>query len=68
MPETFTGLPHPDGSQRIRKAIAEENFARQAYIEAMARLNRFLLDGKIPDDILVKLGRKTDSAEKIRPD
>jgi len=59
LPRIPTGLPHPDGSELIRRAVAQENFARKAHIEAIMRLNQYLLDGTIPEDVRVKSGRKT---------
>jgi hypothetical protein len=49
-------------SDLISTAVREETFARQAYIDAMARLNRYLQYGEIPDDVVLKLGRKAKSA------
>jgi hypothetical protein len=60
-PKVPAGLPHPDGSQAISRAVAEENFAQIAYIEAMTRLNRYLLEGTVPEDVLEQLRRKTKS-------
>jgi hypothetical protein len=55
LPRFPTGLPHPDGSELIRNAVREENFARQSHVEAVIRLNRYLLDGRIPEDMPEKL-------------
>jgi hypothetical protein len=44
------GIPPPDG-ELIRRIIADENRALNAYLEATMRLNRYLLDGTIPDDL-----------------
>jgi hypothetical protein len=56
-PMTPNGRAHPDGSELMRRVVAEESRARNDYIESRSRLSRFLLAGTIPDDILV--GRKT---------
>jgi hypothetical protein len=41
MKETPTGLPHPDGSVRIRQAGAAMNLALQGYIKALRRFTDF---------------------------
>jgi hypothetical protein len=60
-PRLPTGLPHPDGSELVRRAVAEETFTMKAHIEAMMRLNRYLLDGTIPPNVPEKF-RKAKSA------
>lgn len=57
------GLLHSDGSQSVSQAVAEEHFAQTAYIEAMTRLNRYLLEGAVPEDVLEQLRRKAKSHE-----
>lgn len=51
LPRIPTGLRHPDDSDVIRKAVAEEAQARRAHIDALVRLNQFLISGIIPDDL-----------------
>src|SRR5215469_14702463 len=58
VPSKFpTGLPHPDGSEAVRRAVADESFAMKTHIAAMMRLNRYLLDGTLPDNLPEKLRR-----------
>lgn len=57
-----TGLPNPDGSLFIRKTLAEDSLARREYFEAMTRLNRYLIDRVVPDDVSEALARKSKSA------
>jgi hypothetical protein len=46
-----TGLPHPDGSQRIRNASHELEAARKGLKKAHSRLSDFLERGTIPEDL-----------------
>ena len=46
-----SGVPHPDGSQRLQNASRELTTARQAMMEATLRLNDFLNHGTIPEDL-----------------
>jgi hypothetical protein len=57
-----TDLPYPDGSDLFRRVVAHEKFAMKVHVEAMMRLNRFLLDGTVPDDVREKLGRAKGTA------
>ena len=41
MRETPNGLPHPDGSLRIRQAGVAMNLALQSYIQALRRFTDF---------------------------
>jgi hypothetical protein len=47
--DATSGLPHPDGSLRISNARKLESAARSSYLVAMRELNRFILDGEIPE-------------------
>ena len=47
-----SGLPHPDGTQRIRNISHELAFARTALMRAHSRLDEFLVSGIAPDDHL----------------
>jgi hypothetical protein len=49
-----TDIPYPDGSQLFRRVVAHEKFTMKAHVEAITRLNRFLLDGTVPDDLREK--------------
>jgi hypothetical protein len=50
-----SGLPSPDGKQRIQNASHAQTLAMDAYAEALSRLNRFLIDGTISENLLNKL-------------
>ena len=43
--EAPSGLPHPDGVQRIHNASRELSSARQEFVEAHVRLTAFLSQG-----------------------
>jgi hypothetical protein len=47
-----SGLPHPDGTQRIRNISHELAFARTALMRAHSRLDEFLVSGIAPDDLV----------------
>jgi len=46
-----SGLPHPDGSQRIKNASAKLSTARKEMMTAHARLNDFIEHGIVPEDL-----------------
>jgi transcriptional regulator of met regulon len=46
-----TGLPHPDGSHRIKNRSAELATARKDVMTAHSRLNDFLEHGIVPEDL-----------------
>jgi hypothetical protein len=46
-----SGLPHPDGVQRIHNASLELTAARDEMMNAHNRLNDFLETGVVPDDL-----------------
>ena len=49
--QTPSGLPHPDGTQRIRNASRELDIARtEIRMKAHTRLNEFVEHGIVPDD------------------
>ena len=50
MKETPSGLPHPDGAQRIQNASHELSVARTEMEKAHSRLNLYLSRGILPDD------------------
>ncbi len=52
-----SGLPHPDGSQQIKNASRELEFARKEMGRAHDRLNDFLNSGTIPQDLKRAVGR-----------
>ncbi len=45
------GVGNADGHFSARQAVVRESQARQAYVTALLRFNRFLLDGTVPDDL-----------------
>ena len=49
--EVPSGLPHPDGVQRIRNVSHKLEFARAQLSKAHDRLEAFLLSGTTPDDL-----------------
>jgi len=46
-----SGLPHPDGVQRIKNASNELNLARKEMLMAHKRLTEFLDHGIVPEDL-----------------
>jgi hypothetical protein len=66
LPRIPTGLPHPDGSELIRQAVRDETLALKAHIDAMMQLNRYLLDGTVPDEVRAQLN-KSKSAGSTSP-
>ena len=57
--ETFTAVisaipsatPHPDGAQRIQNASREVSISRAQMTKAQRRLNDYLSQGVVPDDL-----------------
>ena len=47
-----SGLPHPDGTQRIRNISHELAFARTELMRAHSRLDAFLVSGIAPEDLV----------------
>lgn len=47
-----SGLPHPDGTQRIRNIAHELAFARTELMRAHSRMDAFLVSGIAPDDLV----------------
>ncbi len=48
--EAPSGLPHPDGAQRIKNASNALSEARKKLMDATVRLNKFVLHGVLPPD------------------
>jgi len=46
-----SGLPHPDGIQRIKNASNKLDIARKAMMTAHKRLNDFMDRGIVPEDL-----------------
>ena len=51
MGDVPSGLPPPDGTQRIHNASRELSAARKEVMNAHTRLNDFLRQGTIPEDL-----------------
>jgi len=51
MHEMPSGVPHPDGVQRIHNASRELNAARKEMMAAHSRLNDFISRGIVPDEL-----------------
>jgi hypothetical protein len=47
-----SGLPHPDGTQRIRNIAHELAFARTELMRAHSRMDAFLVSGIAPEDLV----------------
>lgn len=59
-----SGLPHPDGVKRIQNAARDESAALDNYINSLRRLNDYVLDGVVPEDL--KDPRKKPAAGEKR--
>lgn len=51
LPRFTAGIPEPDGSLILRKAVTVEVDARGAHLQALKRINEYLLHGTVPEDI-----------------
>jgi hypothetical protein len=51
MSDVPSALPHPDGTQRIHNVSRKLSAARKEMMKAHARLNDFLSQGIIPEDL-----------------
>jgi len=51
MSQVPSGLPHPDGTQRIRNASRELFRARKEMMTAHRRLDNFIESGIVPEDL-----------------
>jgi hypothetical protein len=47
-----SGIPHPDGTERIRQARREVALSQENYLRANKRLRDFLVNGIVPDDLI----------------
>lgn len=47
-----SGIPHPDGAERIRQARRELLLSQENYLKANKRLQEFLVRGIVPDDLI----------------
>ena len=55
MIQSPSGLPHPDGVQRIKNASDELSIARKEMTRAYARLTDYVERGIVPEDLKVKV-------------
>jgi len=44
------GSTHPDGALTHRQALEKRDWALGKYNQALLRFNRFILDGKLPEE------------------
>jgi len=51
MGQVPSGLPHPDGGQRIKNASSKLKIARAELMRAHTRLNEYIERGDMPDDL-----------------
>jgi hypothetical protein len=51
MHQSPSGLPHPDGAQRIKNASSALSIARKAMMKAHTRFRNFLEHGVVPEDL-----------------
>jgi hypothetical protein len=58
MRESPAGLPVPDSLESLHNASRELTRAREEHVEAHVRLNAFVAEGIIPDDLKESAGRK----------
>jgi len=55
MLQTPSGLPHPDGVQRIKNASNQLSVARKEMARAYARLSDYIERGIVPQDLKAKV-------------
>jgi hypothetical protein len=55
MLQSPSGLPHPDGVQRIKNASNELSIARKEMARAYERLSAYLDQGIVPGDLKAKV-------------
>jgi len=63
VPRFTPGVPEPDGSLVLRRAVAAEIQARSAHLEALKRVNEYLLHGTVPEDIRQKLAQDASAQD-----
>jgi hypothetical protein len=59
-----SGLPHPDGVQRIHNASKDLSKARGELVEAHVRLTAFIAEGIVPDKL--KKGVESEGCYKVK--
>jgi hypothetical protein len=52
-----SGIPYPDGPQRIRNAAVAQTNACKVLVTSLRRMNAFLDRGEIPEDLTVSKTR-----------
>jgi hypothetical protein len=52
--EVPSGLPHPDGQDRVRFASRDYSAARAEVSQALKRLTDYMVNGQVPTDLDVK--------------
>ena len=62
--ESPSGLPHPDGVHRIRNSAKALSIARQEHVEAVVRLNAFVSQGIVPNNMRKGQGQEESSRVK----
>jgi hypothetical protein len=62
--EVPSGIPHPDGVQRIKNASRDLSSARAALNAAVARQCAFVLHGIVPDDLFSQPGEKIEGKSR----
>ena len=55
MDDVPSGIPHPDGTDRIHQASREYKDSREAASAAMKRLSDFMIRGIIPPELQRKI-------------
>ena len=66
-----TGLPAPDGTQRVGNAARAQTVAMVSYTKALRQFNAFLSDGTVAEQLLNSQGKpiareKSDSEGKSK--
>jgi hypothetical protein len=51
MKDVPSGIPHPDGTDRIHQASQKYSNAQKEAMDALMRLNKFLIHGTLPEDL-----------------
>jgi len=51
MKDVPSGIPHPDGTDRIHQASREYSQAQKEAMGSLVRLNQFLVHATIPEDV-----------------
>lgn len=49
--EVPSGLPHPDGVQRVHNASRELSLAREKFTTSTRRIGKFIVHREVPEDM-----------------